>query len=129
MHYEDMATGRTDSYEGAIRHYLGLTTRFKTWFYTPEGLLRATRDNKRGYNEVDILGTNESTGTQVTTVGISLNCKDFRKLFGKKVESHLWNPATEPGLVEECLKGTGSHRYVPDVERLGKSYPVVFFSN
>jgi hypothetical protein len=131
MHYDDMATGRTDTFERALGHYRLMSMRFPE-FYSPEGLIRATRDNRKPYNEVNILGTNESTGTQVSVVGVTLNCKKFSKLFEKSLNSFAIQPshdrAASDRSIRECLRGTKAERYVEAIQRLSRSYPVVFLN-
>jgi hypothetical protein len=126
MYWDDMATGVPDDYNGAITLFFPLFRGRFGVMYTPNSLVDATRDQSPGYNEVDVLGTNESQSpySKVSINGFIAQCgSDWESLMNGK-ESEL-DHAGPDSLLDRCLSGYHHSDQVQALHQLQAKYPVI----
>lgn len=101
MHYQDMASGRAKDYQGALTTMRRNKRMFPT-FYPPEVLASVTKDRSSHYNEVLVMGTNNSKNTVVTVAGFLVQCLDESVLNGAKTMKLQMN-SEAPQILKACV--------------------------
>ncbi len=129
MYWDDMASPIVKDYEGAVslfnQYFRG---RFSV-FYTPNGLVEATAQQSPGYNEVDVMGTNDSQSppSKVKIDGFIAHCGSNWEalLSGKESQLYHAGPAGSADLLDQCLAGYNHADQIEALHKIGATYPIV----